>query len=238
MLQAKDLHIGYRNKTIADQINLEVHLGEMICLLGQNGVGKSTLMRTLSDMQAALSGEIQLEGFSMSHYSKNSLATKIGIVTTKRVGTSNMTVREMVALGRFPYTNWFGKESSIDKEAIESAIKLCEIQYLESSRIGEISDGQFQKTMIARAIAQDTAYVFLDEPTAHLDIVNRRGVFKLLHEIKNKNKGIIISTHELDLALEFSDRLWLMDFNKPLITGRTDDLNNRGEVQKIFHFEG
>ena len=238
MLEAKKLTIGYKGKEIAQGINLVASAGQFISLLGQNGVGKSTLIRTLANMQPPLSGVVQLDGISLAELPKSQLATKVGIVTTKKVGTSNMTVYEMVSLGRYPYTNWFGKESQEDIEKVDAAISVCEIDYLKGSKLGEISDGQYQKTMIARAIAQDTDFIILDEPTAHLDIVNRKSVFKLLKKIiTERNKGIIVSTHELDLAKEFSDELWLMDFNSPVMVGTPGRLQDEGAIDQIFHLD-
>ncbi len=238
MIQTHNLSIGYKNKVLARNVNVVLQPGALVCLLGQNGVGKSTLIRTIANLQASISGELTIEGQPIHSFAKGDLARKIGIVTTQRVGASNMKVREMVALGRYPYTNWIGKESATDKQAIQDSISICEIDYIQSHKLGEISDGQYQKVMIARALAQDTEYLILDEPTAHLDIVNRRLVFKLLAEVAQKrDKGVLVSTHELDLALEFSDQLWLMDFNAPMINGTPEELQNDGSIDKVFHLD-
>ncbi len=239
VLKTVCLTIGYPNKIIKKDINIALNSGEMVCLLGQNGVGKSTLMRTLANLQPAISGELLLDSHMISSLDRSAIARKLGIVTTEKIGVSNMTVRNLVSLGRHPYTDWWGKEKKEDKEKIEWAIDTCRINFIEHMKLGELSDGQFQKVMIARALAQDTDVILLDEPTAHLDVVNRYEIFQLLSGIKEKeNKAIVISTHEIDLSAKFADKLWLMDFNEPLVTGRTQELISKGAIQKIFHLDG
>lgn len=237
-LQIKGLSVGYATKEIAKDINLTLGEGKLVCLLGQNGVGKSTLLRTLSNLQDRLSGEIELGGEDIQQLDRRALATKLGIITTEKIGMSNMTVRELVALGRYPYTNWIGQESPTDTEKIEEAISRCRINYIESAKLSAISDGQFQKAMVARVLAQDTDIILMDEPTAHLDVVNRVEMFQLLQTIKKETgKSILISTHELDLSMQFADELWLMNFNAPIVTGTPEDLGLNGEIEKIFFHE-
>lgn len=237
-LQIKGLSVGYATKEIARDINLTLDEGKLVCLLGQNGVGKSTLLRTLSNLQDPLSGQIELGGEAINQLDRRTLATKLGIITTEKIGMSNMTVRELVALGRYPYTNWIGQESEVDTLKIEEAISRCKINYIEKSKLSAISDGQFQKAMVARVLAQDTDVILMDEPTAHLDVVNRVEMFQLLQTIKKETgKSILISTHELDLSMQFADELWLMNFNEPIRTGTPEDLGLTGEIEKIFFHE-
>ncbi|UXX78091.1 ABC transporter ATP-binding protein [Reichenbachiella carrageenanivorans] len=237
-LHINDLSVGYATKTIAKDINLTLGGGKLVCLLGQNGVGKSTLLRTLSNLQAPLSGNIHLGEKDIESLDRRELATKLGIITTEKIGMSNMTVRELVALGRYPYTNWIGQESEEDTQKIEEAISRCRINYIEQSKLAAISDGQFQKAMVARVLAQDTDIILMDEPTAHLDVVNRVEMFQLLQAIKNETgKSILISTHELDLSMQFADELWLMNFNAPILTGTPEDLGLSGEIEKVFFHE-
>lgn len=232
------LSIGYATKEIAKDIHLTLGKSKLVCLLGQNGVGKSTLLRTLSNLQAPLSGEIQIGDLNIQHMDRRELATRLGIITTEKIGMSNMTVRELVALGRYPYTNWIGQESDSDTEKIEEAISRCRINYIENSKLSAISDGQFQKAMVARVLAQDTDIILMDEPTAHLDVVNRVEMFQLLRTIKQETgKSILISTHELDLSMQFADELWLMNFNAPIVTGTPEDLGLNGEIEKVFFHE-
>lgn len=237
-LQIIGLSVGYPTKEIARNIGLTLGEGELVCLLGQNGVGKSTLLRTLSNLQEPLSGQVLLDGKEIQSEDRRALATKLGIITTEKIGVSNMTVRELVALGRYPYTNWVGKESAEDTQKIEEAISRCKINYIENARLSAISDGQFQKAMVARVLAQDTDVILMDEPTAHLDVVNRVEMFQLLQSIKKETgKSILISTHELDLSMQFADELWLMNFNTPIVTGAPEDLGLSGEIEQIFFHE-
>ncbi|WP_456459402.1 ABC transporter ATP-binding protein [Reichenbachiella sp.] len=232
------LNVGYATKEIAKDINLILGGGQLVCLLGQNGVGKSTLLRTLSNLQEPLAGKIEVDDQDINSLDRRELATKLGIITTEKIGMSNMTVRELVALGRYPYTNWIGQESEEDTQKIEEAISRCRINYIENSKLSAISDGQFQKAMVARVLAQDTDIILMDEPTAHLDVVNRVEMFQLLQSIKNETgKSILISTHELDLSMQFADELWLMNFNAPIITGTPEDLGLSGEIEKVFFHE-
>jgi len=237
-LHIKGLSVGYATKEIARDINLSLGGGRLVCLLGQNGVGKSTLLRTLSNLQEPLSGNIEVGDQDIELLERRELATKLGIITTEKIGMSNMTVRELVALGRYPYTNWIGKESEEDRQKIEEAISRCKINYIEKSKLEAISDGQFQKAMVARVLAQDTDIILMDEPTAHLDVVNRVEMFQLLQTIKQETgKSILISTHELDLSMQFADELWLMNFNAAIVTGTPEDLGLNGELEKIFFHE-
>ena len=207
-LTTKHLTIGYDQKVIATDLNLTLESGQVVCLLGQNGVGKSTLLRTLSKQQKAIKGEVFINDESIDLMDRIQMARTLGLITTEKIGTSNMSIRELVALGRFPYTNWMGRERDEDRQKIDEAITQCKINYIENAKLGSISDGQFQKAMVARVLAQDTDIILMDEPTAHLDIVNRIEMFQMLAGIvKEAGKSILISTHELDLSLQFADQL-------------------------------
>ncbi len=235
-MTTNNLSIGYGDKVIAESLDLELYQNEMICLLGQNGVGKSTLLRTLSNLQNALNGEINIGDKRLADYSREILAQKIGIITTEKVGLPNMTVRELVATGRYYATDWLGNLSDNDLDKVENAISKCGINYISNSKLSTLSDGQRQKAMIARVLAQDAEIIFLDEPTAHLDVVNRIEVMKLLSEIK-LDKCILISTHELPLSIQFADKLWLMNFNEPIITGIPQELVASNAVSEIYYHD-
>lgn len=236
MLSTRGLEIGYGDKVICRGIDLQVNVNEMVCLLGQNGVGKSTLLRTLSNLQPPLSGEILVGEKDILSLNHQDLSRTLGIVTTDRATLPNMTVRELVSLGRYPYTNWLGRMTPSDEEKIDESVALCKIDYIIDKKMGDLSDGQRQKAMIARALAQDTKVIFLDEPTAHLDLINRAEIMQLLSEIK-VNKGIVISTHELALSMQFADKLWLMNFNQPIKAGTPEDLAVTGAINESFHEE-
>ena len=229
VLNTEDLAIGYQqkkeHKTVADNINLSIQKGKFIALLGKNGIGKSTLIRTISKVQNPLKGTIFLNKKDLSNYTNKELATKLSLVLTERLPESQLTVFELVALGRQPYTNWVDKISKKDQEKIDWAIQLTEIEHLKNNRFYELSDGQLQRVLIARALAQDTEIIILDEPTAHLDMHHTYKIFNLLKRlVVNTKKTIIISTHQINLALEIVDELIVMN----------SDLIVSGETQKII----
>ena len=238
ILNIENLSIGYiykkKNTVIAKGINVIVNQPKLIALLGENGIGKSTLLRTISKMQLSLDGNIIIDNKNLNHYKALELSQKISVVLTEKIPPSNLTVYELIALGRQTYTNWIGTLSEIDKSKINEAIELVSIKNIVSKKIDELSDGQYQKVMIARALAQDTSIIVLDEPTAHLDIVNKVAIFKLLQElVKTKQKTILISSHELQLAIQTADDLWLMTDNG-FIEGNTSELIKNNALQELF----
>ena len=238
VLKTTNLSVGYANKTenriIADKINVDLKKGKLTCLLGKNGVGKSTLLRTLSKMQPRLSGNVEIENRNIDDYARNDLAKKISLVLTERIPTSNLTVFELIALGRQPYTNWIGKLNQEDLQQIHLAIEQSHLKSLVDQRCDELSDGQLQRAMICRALAQNTDIIILDEPTAHLDIQHKIETFKLLSNIARKlNRSILISTHEIQLATQMADELWLMTNNK-IITGEPKVLIDSDKINLLF----
>ncbi len=238
VLKTTNLSVGYPSKTenriIADKINVNLKKGKLTCLLGKNGVGKSTLLRTLSKMQPRLGGSVELENRNIDDYARNDLAKKISLVLTERIPTSNLTVFELIALGRQPYTNWIGKLNQEDIQQIHLAIEQSHLKNLVDQRCDELSDGQLQRAMICRALAQNTDIIILDEPTAHLDIQHKIETFKLLSNIARKlNRSILISTHEIQLATQMADELWLMTNNK-IITGQPKVLIDSDKINLLF----
>lgn len=186
-----------------------------MALIGVNGVGKSTLLRSLCGVQEPLKGEIQVAGKPLSSIPSGKLSEAVSIVLTEQPISKNLNVFELVALGRQPYTNWIGTLTTRDKEQVRQAIKLVDIEELEHKKCYELSDGQLQKVLIARAIAQDTPLIVLDEPTTHLDIYHQAYVLKLLKTLTlQTNKGILFATHEINLALQLCDRIILMEKDK------------------------
>ena len=236
ILNIKNLSIGYRSKkqknTIASNINVEVVEPKLICLLGKNGIGKSTLLRTISKVQPALKGEIKIDSKTLSMYNSVELSKKVSIVLTERIPPNNLTVYELIALGRQVYTNWIGTLDKVDKTAINNAIDLAKINMLKNKKVAELSDGQYQKVMIARALAQDTPIILLDEPTAHLDINNKIEIFQLLKKLASK-KIIIISSHELQLAIQTANDLWLMS-DTEFTCGDKNELIKNNKLQQLF----
>lgn len=199
---------------IATDINLKLHQGELIGLVGANGIGKSTLLRTLSRVQPALHGRVLLSDQDIQSFKSIELASQLSIVLTEQIASKNLTVQELVALGRQPYTNWVGTIAETDIEKIRKAIKITHITDLVNKRCFELSDGQMQKVLIARAIAQDTPFIMLDEPTTHLDIYHKAYIFKLLKRLAfETKKTILFSTHEIDFAIQLCDKMIVMNHN-------------------------
>ena len=239
IIEISDVTIGYQHKdshyVVNEHLNAQVYKGEMVCLLGPNGSGKSTLIRTLAGMQPLLAGTIFIEQEDITTLSLDMLARKMSVVLTDSVNVPNMTVFDVVALGRFPYTNWFGTITESDKAIITDSLQKVGLQDYATRKVEQLSDGEKQRTMIAKALAQDTPFVILDEPTAHLDLPNRIEVMKLLRELAHStSKSILLSTHELDLALQVSDRIWLMQKDKPMLCGTPEDLVLNGSFEQAF----
>ncbi len=239
ILSVANVSIGYKNKnellSIAENISLEIYKGEMVCLLGPNGGGKSTLIRTLAGMQPALSGVVTIDGDDIHAMNLELLAKKMSVVLTDAVTVPNMKVFDIVALGRYPHTNWFGTLSQTDVEIVRSAMQKVGLQGFDNRDFQQLSDGEKQRAMIAKALAQDTSFIMLDEPTAHLDLPNRIEVMTLLKNLaRTTYKSILLSTHELDLALQVSDRIWLMQKNKPIMCGTPEDLVLNGSFEQAF----
>jgi len=225
ILEARNLGIGYRRKTdtslLLNDINFKLKASSLVGLVGANGIGKSTLLRTLSGMQPTLQGEIYLENQNISEYHPVALAQKLSIVLTEAPASRNLSVQEFVSLGRQPYTNWMGSLTENDHHIIKRALELTKTMEITSRRCYELSDGQMQRVAIARALAQDTPLILLDEPTTHLDIYHRAAVLKLLKELSSSaEKTILFSTHEIDLAIQLSDAMLVLGkdryyFNDP-----------------------
>lgn len=238
ILKINDLSIGYiskgQEKIIANDLNLTLHQGELVCLLGKNGIGKSTLLRTITKVQPKLSGEILLKNNSLEKLGASELSKSISLVLTEKIPPSNLTVYELIALGRQPYTNWLGSLTKEDEKQINFAIEQISLQDLVDNRCDELSDGQLQRVMICRALAQDTEIIILDEPTAHLDIQHKIETFSLLQNLAHRlKKTILISTHEIQLALQMGDFLWLMT-ERGLITGKPEFLIEKDLLNELF----
>ena len=215
ILSTSNLSIGYQSKKekniIAENLNLTFEEGKLISLVGGNGIGKSTLLRTITGIQKPLAGTVTLKEKEIHLYDSLSLAQNLSLVLTEKLPPNNLTVFELIALGRQPYTNWLGKLSAEDLEKINQAITLTHVEHLIDKKHHEISDGQLQIVLIARALAQDTPLIILDEPTTHLDLFHKVSVFKLLKKLSQEtNKCILFSTHDIDLAIQLSDEMIVM----------------------------
>ena len=243
VLQVRDLAIGYTrprrpNLVIADGLNLTLRRGELVCLLGPNGVGKSTLLRTLAGMQPLLAGHVVLAGDDLHRISKSEVARRLSVVLTERPNVGLLTGYEVVALGRHPHTDWSGRLNAYDWAMVRWAVEAVGAGDIAEQPIPELSDGQRQKIMIARALAQDPTLMLLDEPTAFLDLPRRVEIMRLLKQLAHETgRAVLVSTHELDLALRTADTLWLLA-DGHLQTGTPEDLVLSDAIESTFHSEG
>lgn len=238
IFQTKDLKIGYKKKKneniIKENINFCAIEGELIAMIGSNGIGKSTFLRTLIGLIDKLGGKILFEDKEKSLFSQKELAKKISFVSTETIDIPNMLVYELVALGRFPYTNWQGKIKSEDDFFIQKAINLLDINHLQYKYVNELSDGEKQRAMIARTLAQNTPIIVLDEPTAYLDLAHKFLLINTLQELTQKEKKtIIFTTHDLNIALKTADKIWLF-LNDSHHQGAPEDLILNNSIAQIF----
>lgn len=236
------LIVGYTHnrlqKPVMGVIDAALGKGELVALVGGNGAGKSTLLRTLSAFQEPLSGSITYPDGKKHKRQASELATQIAVVLTGNSGIHSLTVREVVAMGRVPYTGLLGRERRKDEEAIVAAMNAVGVEHLAERRIETLSDGERQKAMIAKALAQDTPVIMLDEPTAFLDFGSRVQLFKLLQELAHKKgKSILVSTHDLELVLQIVDRLWLI-YDGKMYTGTVEALTATGVLSSFIETEG
>ena len=242
-IAVRNLAIGYPGKNsvkvVAEGINDTLRSGYLTCLLGENGAGKSTLLRTLAGFQPAIGGEIAIMGKPLGLYKEKELATVIGVVLTERPDLQNMTIEELVGMGRSPYTGFWGRLSAEDREKVADAMELVGIFPLRQRMVQTLSDGERQKVMIAKVLAQETPVIFLDEPTAFLDYPSKVEILQLLHRLATEmDKTIFLSTHDLELALQMADRLWLMSKGRGVVAGTPEDLALDGTLDTFFTRKG
>lgn len=242
-IKIQDLSIGYVSKNdvkvVAQHITATIYSGELTCLLGANGVGKSTLLRTLSAFQPKMEGKIFIEGKEIDEFTDKQLSHVISVVLTEKPDIRNMTVEELVGLGRSPYTGFWGTLTKDDKAIVNRAIHLVGIDALQGRMIQTLSDGERQKVMIAKALAQETPVIYLDEPTAFLDYPSKVEMMQLLFKLSREtDKTIFLSTHDLELALQIADKLWLMDKQKGVKIGAPEDLSLDGSLASFFARKG
>lgn len=242
-IRVADLSTGYRNKketiVITRHINASLYDGELTCLLGPNGAGKSTLLKTLTAFLPPVEGEVFIDNKPLANYSASQLAKVIGVVLTEKLSVSNMTVDELVGMGRSPYTGFWGHMSEYDRRIVNESIDLVGIGALRGRMVQTLSDGERQKVMIAKAIAQETPVIFLDEPTAFLDYPSKVEIMQLLQRLaREQSKTVFLSTHDLELALQIADKVWLIDHTHGVTIGTPEDLALNGDMNVYFHREG
>lgn len=212
ILETFALDIGYPKKKdfelVASDISIKIVPGKLICMVGANGSGKSTLLRTIGGLQKPIAGKINLSGKSISDISTSEISKTISLVLTDKIPSGNFTVEELIAIGRQPYTNWIGKLRETDNKLINDAIEITGIRHLANRKFFELSDGQLQIVMIARALAQDTPLIILDEPSTHLDLPHKASLFRLLKKLAHeRGKSILFSTHDIEIALQVCDEI-------------------------------
>ncbi|MCU4155112.1 ABC transporter ATP-binding protein [Carboxylicivirga sp. A043] len=241
LIDINNLTIGYTNskqhKVVAQSLNAHLNEGEMTCLLGANGKGKSTLMKTICGFLKSMHGDILLNGKSTALMSEKELAKAIAVVLTDKISIPNATVFELVAYGRSPFTGLMGRLSDRDKTIVKTAIEQCGISHKIHSPLSALSDGERQKATIAKALAQDTDIIILDEPTAFLDLPARVEIMQLLRQLASAGKSILMSTHDLDLALQMADKLWLLN-RDGVTSGSPEDLLLNNAFQSMFRGKG
>lgn len=244
VIESSDLAIGYRQKgkernMVHDSLHLQLFAGELTGLLGLNGSGKSTLLRTLGGFQPPLGGEIRINGRNLSDYSQSELSRTTGVVLTEKTNAGGMTVTELVSLGRHPYTGFFGTLKAEDKRIVAESLEEVGMTYKADQSVAELSDGEKQKVMIAKALAQQCPVILLDEPTAYLDVTSRIETMSLLRRLATEQgKVILLSTHDLDLAIQMCDCLWLLEKERPLLYGTPEDLILSGIFETFFKKKG
>lgn len=236
LVKATNLSIGYRTGVpLAAGLNLRIYPGELIALMGPNGTGKSTLIRTLAGLQTSLGGEIRIRDQDLKNLGLRERSRLMSVVFSEPPRPGLIRVYDLVAIGRHPHTNWSGRMDAHNRSVVDWAIECTGIHHLRGRLVHQLSDGERQKVMIARAMAQDTSLMFLDEPTAHLDLSNRAEIVGLLRRLSHDTgKSILMSSHDLELSLQASDRLWLLDKNGGIISGFPEDLVLDGFVGRLF----
>ncbi len=217
LVKTKKIHIGYNNQqqqSVLSNININIDYGKLIALIGTNGIGKSTFLKTIAGLIKKLAGEIEIEEKNTDTFTAADWSKSVSIVLTQPDIYQNITVKELIALGRQPHTNWIGTLQDKDEQIISQAMQITQTQDWAEKNVSKLSDGQKQKVFIARAIAQDTPLILMDEPTTHLDFYNKIEFQKLVKKLTVTGKTILYSTHDLDLAIQHCDEIIVLSNNK------------------------
>jgi iron complex transport system ATP-binding protein len=243
-METSGLSVGYRlkggrRKVVCESLDLQVYPGQVTCLLGLNGVGKSTLLRTLCGFQPPLGGNVRLLGKPLTSYSRAAFSRTVSVVLTEKTNAGGLTVYELVSLGRHPHTGFFGRLEEADHRLIGESLRAAGISHKAGERVAELSDGERQKVMIAKALAQQCPLIILDEPTAFLDVVSRIKTMDLLCSLaQEQQKAILLSTHDFDLAIRMAGYLWLLEQGRSITCGTPRDLTGNGTFTSFFRKEG
>lgn len=233
ILEARGLSVGYGGRTVLGDLNLSLRRGQLTVLIGANGSGKSTLLRTITGVQPALQGEVSIDGENLSDISPARRARLISLVLTDRRGGGGLTLRELVSIGRHPYSGFFGRLSADDKAAIDGAIAAVGLEHKATSFVANLSDGERQKAMIARAIAQQTPLIVLDEPTAFLDVASRWEVMELLAGQCRRGTTVLLSSHDIAPSLETASQVWAVAEGK-VFEGTPRQLTDDGTLDRVY----
>lgn len=239
-LQLSNVSIGYHAKNgpaiVQSDLSLSANKGELIAIIGKNGCGKSTLIRSIACLQPIYKGEIKLNNKNLAKLTPTKRAKLLSVVLTEQKSVASFNVRELISIGRDPYTGWLGSLTELDNNIISSAIEQTYLKGFENRNIHELSDGERQRAFIARALAQDTPLIILDEPTSHLDLPNRINILLLLQKLaRDTGKTILISTHELETAMQVADKLWIMEKGEGVIVGVPEDMVLNGKFDTVFN---
>jgi iron complex transport system ATP-binding protein len=240
VLSAQDLQVGFRldrrrDRVVADRLTVAVDAGQFVCLVGPNGAGKSTLLRTLAGLQPALAGTVTLNGTDLRRLRRVEIARHLAAVLTDQHDTGRIVARELVGLGRHPYTGWLGQLDTNDRDIVDAALHTVSAGHLADRVVSELSDGERQRVMIARALAQEPAVVLLDEPAAFLDVTARVELVALLRGLaREQGLAVVLATHDLELALRSADRMWLLSANGALSAGLPEQVVAEGLLDRTF----
>ncbi|MCC0655919.1 ABC transporter ATP-binding protein [Clostridioides sp. ES-S-0123-01] len=238
MLKTNNLSVGYDKKVVVSDINIEVKKGEILCLLGSNGAGKTTILRSLSKLITPIKGEIYLNDMDVRHISRKTLSKMMALVLTNRLLGDLMTVQDVVNMGRYPYTGFFGNLSKKDLMMVDDSLKSVNALHLKKRYFDELSDGEKQKVLVARALVQEPEIIILDEPTTHLDIKHRLELMNILKKLsKEKSISVILSLHEIDIALKSCDKVALVKNNKVIAYGQPEDMVDENMINSLYELE-
>lgn len=234
MIELHNFSIGYESRKLLDNVNAAMNAGSLTALIGRNGSGKSTLLRAIAGLNSKYTGNIVIDGLDITKINTHELAHRLAFVNTQRTRIANLTCLQLVGLGRTPYTDWIGRLSAKDTEAVEKALEAVGMQEYSRRTLDTMSDGECQRVMVARALAQDTPVILLDEPTSFLDLPNRYELCVLLGKLAHElNKCVLFSTHELEIAMRMCDNIALVD-NPHLHIMPTDEMRKSGLIERLF----
>ncbi|NMA57844.1 ABC transporter ATP-binding protein [Clostridium cochlearium] len=236
ILETKDLCVGYGEKVVVNNIKIEGERGMILCLLGPNGAGKTTILRTLSGLLTSVKGGVLIKGNEIANINKKDLAKKLSVVLTNKFDGGLMTVFEVASMGRYPHTDFFGKLTETDIHKTMEALETVNATNLTHRYFDELSDGEKQKVLIARALVQEPEIIILDEPTSHLDIKHRLELVEILKRLsKEKGISVILSLHEIDIALKSCDKVVLINKNKVIAYGTPEEVVNEDIIKELYN---